>query len=345
MKVRCKICTVCLFLSFISIFSCDNIETTLESEFKEKYGNQNFISIQVQRSNVLLDWASPTEFLLSLAGSAINAGTNNYKHVFGHVTLVYGKNGEIHGYGQTGDHEGMDFYLLRRGFGFTSIKDFIFTDGSLQRDEEIHEINIDASLEDENSFSWITFLVTEENIENLENYIKRYEAAKAYINYGNPVDAKKLEGGVCTTFVNACLYYAGIDFSAIDEWYRELLIPEDLLGYNKSAEDSLQFVKYNGNPRDHKIVNIYHLTHSYNWGEPGESFILFDPELFYDACAILENQWGFDNGYDEIKPIFDEGLPGYSRLKNVLLEYYDSKSDKMSPGILYQTYGLVVDLK
>ena len=325
--------------------ACD--APTLEQVFKEKYGTQNFISIQVQRSNKYLNWKSPASVMSTLAQGSANSAVNNYSHVFGHATLVYGKNGVIKGYGETGDHKGEDMKALKNGFGFTAFTNFTFTDGHLERDAEVNGNNIDAVMEQNDKFAWITFIVDEEAVNRLEDYIAEFTAAKAYENYGFTENAKTFSGAVCTTFVNAALEASGLDIPLIDRWVRNITVPSKLMGYKASYIPEMEWARYTGPEREDKSVSILSIMTTFRWARPGEgeTFILYDPELMYNACALLENIYKEESGMGNLKPLADNETDDALNLQAVVEDYYYNISDRITPGTLYETSGVDIDLR
>lgn len=346
MKNFFRIIQLVIFSCFIFILSaCD--APTLEQVFTEKYGDQNFISIQVQRSNKYLNWKSPASVMSTLTQGSVNSAVNSYSHVFGHATLVYGKKGVIKGYGVTGDHKGEDIKALKKGFGFTAFTNFTFTDGHLETDEEVNGNNIDAVMEQNDKFAWITFLVDEEAVDNLEEYLTEFRARKAYENYGFTEDAKIFSGAVCTTFVNAALESAGLDIPLIDRWIRKITVPSKLMGYKASYIPGMEWAKYTGPERQDKSVPILSIMTTFKWAEPeeGETFILYDPELMYNACAVLENIHKEKNGIGDLKPISDRKTNDALNLHSAIEEYYSEISEKISLSSLYEVSGLDIDLR
>jgi hypothetical protein len=320
---------------------------TLQEEFGKKYGNNNFISIQVQRSNEYLNWKSPSTALASLVKSSTNSLLNDYRHVFGHVTLVYGKNGVIRGYGETGDHQSEDIKLLMNGFGLTVFTNFSFIDGHLETDEEVNVNNYECVMERDGKFAWITFLVSDETVTRLENYINEFRDRKGYVNYAFTADAKNFQGAVCTTFVNAALEASGIGLPMIDKWVRNVNVPSKLMGFKSSYLPKMEWARYTGPYRADKAVYLATILATTSWAAPGtgEYFKMYDPELMYNACAVLENNYRSQKGLGGYKPIADNQSADALNLKSVLDNFYSSHAGKVSIGSLYETSGIVVDLR
>lgn len=329
-----------LFLS-----ACE--EPTLQQVFQESYGNKCFISIQVQRANAYLNWKSPASVMSTLALSAGDSMLNDFKHVFGHATLVYGRNGVIRGFGETGDHQGDDINLLLNGFGFTSFTDFVFTDGHLETDGEVNDNNIDAYLERTGKFAWLTFLVDEDAIDRIEAYVEEFRAQRAYSNYAFTANARSFQGAVCTTFVNAALDAAGISFPAIDRWVRRITAPARLMGFNSAYLAKLKAARYTGPARPERKVSILSILATFKWAAPGtgETFSLYDPELMFNACAVMENLYRADHRLRNARAISDAESSEALELEAVLADYYHRNRSKCALGSLYATPGIVIDLR
>ena len=127
-------------------------------------------------------------------------------------------------------------------------------------------------------------------------------------NFGFPVDPKKYEGGGCSSYGNAILWASGIDFPIIDKWYRTVYFPFELMGYiDDKTMNSIPNTFYvsTGKIPERKvdgsiqsIWDIIKITPSLGkWADPskGHKFDMYDPELFYRACVILENIYLQDN--------------------------------------------------
>jgi len=322
----------------------------LQEKFSNIYGKDAFITMIVLRANKYIDWSSPSKLAVSTGLSTLDRSVfSEFRHPIGHVQFVYGNKGYVAGYGQTGQQSGQETELMKAGFGITAMSNIVYTDGELQNSEIVNkDIETVIKAKGADNFGWITFMVDNKAIDNIEKFLENYIENEAYKRFGFPDDPKKFEGAGCSSFVNANLWASGIDFPAIDNWTRTVWIPWGLMGYNAKKIKEIEMVEFKGPDKiikNGKIVNLWDfLTHLFNgWAEPGEGyeFTFLDPELYYRSSSLMENYAAGKT----VKKIYANDEEKTQMLENLLKPYFEKNKSNIKIGNLYGVSGVVIDLR
>lgn len=269
-------------------------------QFDDAFGDSPFLVVINFRSNSVISWTSPRHTLLDALESETQAALEQYSEGIGHAALFFRNEtgGAIIGIGQTGANHGQGQSLLLHGLGFTAITNMVFTDGSLNN---FGFLDTKSALAMEHrqhgrqgiKFGFLGFRLTAAQAGRVQSFLDEYRATRAYSNYGFPVDPLKFEGGGCTSFANAVVEKAGLDFPLRSQWARTVHIPLALMGYDAARINETEYTRYDGPPLPAKSVNPLKVVGYNHWAAPppapGWPFSLYDPELFYLASAFSRN--------------------------------------------------------
>jgi hypothetical protein len=266
--------------------------------FQEVWRNDSknsYILVFAYPSSAYLDWSSPTTLSRTSLQSSINKRVWGRPSAIGHAQFAWRcqrPDGawEMGASGQSGERSGQALKALLGGWGL-SVLELVFTDGHLEDLADVEQrVRIGVKT---GQFSWLGLKVPAQNCLNLANYVKEYRTAKAFRNYGFPLDPLKLQGGGCTSYANAALQRSGLDLPFRPAWVRHYEIAEKHLGRSQAPPSFSTILPQSRVPKSVKKVSLTSfLFGSQSWAQTGEKsipFAYYDPELFYEGLRHMEN--------------------------------------------------------
>lgn len=316
--------------------------------------DSSYIFLFVYRSATYLDWSNPSDLAKTTLVSQITRRLKNDASSIGHAQIGWSCN-EGNGHiisgatGQTGQNGSEGFQIVKNGGGL-SVLDTVFTDGSLETENEVIEKMKKA--DEHNNFAWLAIKTNYSSCSEMAKFVSDYDKSGAAINYGFPVEPLKFQGAGCTSFANASISKAHLANMPLSKaWVRHIKIPLKYVGKLSETLPNTRPLEVAKDKASEKLVPMSDfLFKKIEWaGENDEykDFYYYDPELFYESLVDLENRYREHAGMVLKNPIrtktFDETELHTKKISEEWMDKLLSDYKRVKMDKIYNTTGLVVE--
>jgi hypothetical protein len=322
-------------------------------EIINKDPDSNFVFLFVYRSTAYLDWSNPSDLAKTTLVSQLNRRFKNDASSIGHAQVAWhcndGKGNIISGAtGQTGQEGNEGLQLVKDGWGL-SVLDAVFTDGSLESEQEV--VDRMQIADKHNNFAWMAVRTNYQSCSEMSRFVKDYDKSGAAVNYGFPVEPLKFEGAGCTSFANAAISKTNLNLPISAAWVRHIKIPLRHMGKLQEGLPGTRPLEVAKTPQEVKKVPITDfIFKDIKWAQDGEAykdFYYYDPELFYESLVHLENKYRASANMRLKNPVrtkeYDSTQLSTKKISENWLDQLISENKMVKMAKIYNTTGLIIE--
>jgi len=266
---------------------------TFEDLVKREPGD--YVFLLETRAGTNIDWSNPTALSRSTAVAGILLKTCGTASAIGHAQVAWAYTDEqghavFGAAGQTGGHGPEGLKATLAGWGL-SVMGTVFLDGKLENEQIV--LDRTKLADEQNDLAWVAIKTDRKTCEKMAEFVQEYARSGAAKNYGFPVDPLKFEGAGCTSFADAAFYKTGLNIPLFEASKRQLKIPLKYVGVLDKPIPNTRPPMLAAGPEDEKKVSASDLFFgNTSWAsasEPHRDFAFYDPELYFESLASMEN--------------------------------------------------------